>query len=151
MALHIPPRKWKKPLFRKCPNIIHFLRRGFSLQLPYFAMTSTCLRRIMLEKHWLEEQLIYFMRCSKMRGALVARHRLRKQVSIKAKLRKTTYFWATVSWQRHVYSAVVCDGQFEKVRTPWVIKWLETLEEENWSLLIWGFFLAQVCQDSYFQ
>lgn len=80
----------------------------------------------------------------KMRGAFVARHRLRKQVGIKAKTRKTTCFWATVSWcqgQRHVCSAVVCDGQFEKVRTGQIIKWPETLEEENRSLFICQRFL----------
>lgn len=75
----------------------------------------------------------------KMRGAFVARHRSRKQVSIKAKPRKTACFWATVSWrqgQRHVYSAVACDGQFEKLGTGRLIKWLETLGEENRWLFI---------------
>lgn len=75
----------------------------------------------------------------KMRGAFVAQHRSRKQVSIKAKPRKTACFWATVSWrqgQRHVYSAATCDGQFEKLGTGRLIKWLETSGEENrWSFI----------------
>lgn len=155
MALHIPARKYKQPLLRECPNIIHCLRRAFSLQMPYFAMTSTCLRRIKLEKLWLEEHLIYTISCSKWEGLLLL-DRWRKQVSIKAKPRKTTCFWSTVSWRqghRDVYSAAVCDGQFEKVRMGQLIKWLnkKTKKKINHYLFLRGFCLAPVCQDLYFQ